>query len=313
MSLTTSSTFNPILSVLAHEWWNQGTAWVGHILCPVFRAGEQSGKYPVFSKENFLRRPKNIARAPGTRYTHSGLTLSDDSYHCEDRGHEIFIDDTERKKYRNQFDADTAGIERGLSVVRYAHELEVKALVDATGVPSSTPTTKWDASGSKPIKDVMTQRKAFRDGSGLDLNTMIISRDVAEALWEHADLIDKFKYTKAAVLSAEDISRVFRIPNVYIAGEYQDTGAEGLSSSLSQIWGDDVVLAHTNSGQDLEAPNFGRTMVWTEDSGTEDDIDVVVESRRDDDIRSDIHRVRHNIDVKQTGSTLIRKLTDVLT
>lgn len=309
---TSSSGFNAILSVLASEFWNEGTRWVGTRLAPIFRTGEQNAKYPVFSKENFLNRPKGITRAPGTQYTKSGLQLSEDSYNCEDKGHEVPVDETVRKKYRNQFDADLAAIRRALMIVHYNHELEVKALMNGVGIPSATPGTKWDAAGSDPIGDVTAQRKAFRDSSGLDMNTWVLNQDVAEVLFEHPDLVEKFKYSKEAVLSAADIARVFRIPNVVIAGEYENTAEEGLPTSIGQIWGDDCYFAHTQNVQDLEAPNTARTFVWTEDSGDEDDIDVVVESRPDQDIRSDIHRVRHHTDVKLTGSMLTRKLASVL-
>jgi hypothetical protein len=311
--LNTSSGFNAVLSALASEFWNEGSRWVGTRLAPIFRTGEQNAKYPIFSKENFLNRPSNIVRAPGTPYTQSGLQLSEGSYNCEDKGHEVPVDESVRKKYRNQFDADMAAIRRAMLVVHYAHELEVKALVNSGSVPSATPATKWDAGGSDPIGDVSAQRKAFRDGSGLEPNTWVLNQDVAEVLYEHPDLVDKFKYSQAAVLGADDIARVFRIPNVIIAGEYENTAAEGLPMSIGQIWGDDCYFAHTQNVQDLEAANAARTFVWTEDSGSEDDIDVVVESRPDADIRSDIHRVRHHTDVALTGSMLIRKLADVLT
>lgn len=311
--ITSSSGFNAVLSGYASEWWNQDAGWAGAQLAPMFRTAEQNAKYAVFDKENFLNRPKNIQRAPGTPYSHSGMSLSEDSYNCEDKGHAVVVDETQRKKYRNQFDADFAAIRRAMMVVRYGHEREVKALVDAGTVPSSTPGTKWDASGSDPKGDIKALRKAFRDGCGMDPNTLTINKDVAEALYEHPDLIDLFKYSQVAVLGAEDIARVFKIPRVIIAGEYEQSAEEGLTSSITQIWGDDAIFSVTDNSQDLEAPNAFRTFVWTEDSGGEDDIDTVVESEPVKEIRSDRHTVRHNTDVKTTGSMLVRKLTSVLT
>tara|TARA_R110000868_G_scaffold107590_2_gene294330 strand:+ start:338 stop:1273 length:936 start_codon:yes stop_codon:yes gene_type:complete len=310
--ITSASGFNAVLSGYASEWWNQNTQFVGAQLAPMFRTGEQAAAYAVFNKENFLNRPVGIKRAPGTPYSTSNMQLSEDTFNCEDRGHVVPVDETQRKKYRNQFDADFAAIRRAMSVVRYNHELEVKALVDAGAVPGATPSTKWDAGGT-PIADFDAAVRAFRDGSGLSPNTMTMSQDVADVLFRHSTLVDLFKYSQVAVLGAEDIARVFRIPRVIIAGEYQESAAEGLTSSITQIWGDDVVLSHTVDTPDLDAPNAFRTFVWTEDSGGEDDIDVVVESFTDDDVRSEKHRVRHNTDVKTTGSMLVRKLTSVLT
>ncbi|MBU98252.1 MAG: hypothetical protein CL429_04070 [Acidimicrobiaceae bacterium] len=311
--ITSSSGFNPALSAIASEWWSDGANWAGSALAPTFRTGVQAGSYPVFSKENYLNRPTNIDRAPGASYTTSGMQLASDSFNCSDFGHEVAVDDTQRSKYASQFDADVAAIRRAQVVVRYNHELAVKALVDAGTVPSASPGTKWDASGSDPIADVNAQRKAFRDGSGLEPNLMIITNDVLEVLFEHSSLTSKFQYTREGVLDAEMIARAFRIPRVVIAGQYENTAEEGLTSSITSIWGDSVILSHTNPVQDLEAPNAFRTMVFTEESGAEDDIDVVVESRREEAIRSDVHRVRHLIDTKTTGSMLVRKLYSVLT
>jgi hypothetical protein len=311
--LTSSSGFNAVLSGYASEWWNQNTGWVGAQLAPMFRTAEQAATYAVFNKENFLNRPTGIERAPGTPYSQSGLSLSSDLFNCSDKGHAVVVDETQRKKYRNQFDADFAAIARAMSVVRYNHEKEVKALIDDGSVPGSTPSTKWDASGSDPKGDIKALRKAFRDGSGLDPNTLTINKDVAEALYDHPDLVDLFKYSQVAVLGAEDIARVFKIPRVIIAGEYEESAQEGLTSSIAQIWSDDAIFSYTDPSQDLEAPNAFRTFVWTEDSGADDDIDVIVESEPDKKIRSDRHTVHHNTDVKTTGSMLVRKLTNVLT
>jgi hypothetical protein len=312
MSFTTSSTFNPILTTLMSEWWNLDTGYIGQDLAPVFRTGEQSGQYPIFDKENLLQLPDNIKRAPGTPYTESGLQLSSDSYICEDKGHVVKVDETIARTYRNQFDANMAALKRAFRVVRVNHEKEVKAIVDDGSVSSSSPGTKWDASGSDPIADVKAHREAMRDETGLEPNTVYMTKPVAEALYENAQLVDKFKYSQTAVLDNAHIASVLRVPRVVIAGVYTETAEEGLTSSIANIWGYTVVMAYVSPEQSLEAPNAIRTFVWSEDSGGSE-VDILVESDADWSSRSESHRARHNTGVKKVGAPLIRKLTDVLT
>lgn len=307
--MTSKATANPILTQTAHKFMTNASEFVGRALFPSFLTGEQAAQYYVFDRENALNIPTNIQRAPGTSYARSVMKISDDSYSCKEYGHEEPVDDTEKGKYASALDADTASVARSTNIVMVNHEIRCHALATSGSVTSSSPSTKWDASSPDPIGDVDAAREVIHDNCGLDANTMIISRDVFNILKELAVVVDKIRYTQRGVVTADLLAPIFGVQRVLVAGVVTNSAAEGQTISPAKIWGDDVVLAHVNSAQDLKAPNFGRTFAWTQFTGRNG---VLVKSYRQEEINSDVHRVTQNTDEKLVGAECGYLLSNVL-
>lgn len=307
--MTSKATANPILTQTAHKFTQNASEFVGKVLFPTFLTGEQAAQYYVFDRENALNIPTEIQRAPGTGYARSVMKLSDDSYSCKEYGHEEPVDDVEKAKYASALNADNASVTRSTNIVMINHEIRAHALATGGGVTSSTPATKWDAAGADPIGDIDAAREVIHDNCGLDANTMVISRDVFNVLKELPGIVDKIKYTQRGIITADLLAPIFGVQRVAVAGIVTNSAAEGQTVSPAKIWGDDVILAHVNSAQDLKAPNFGRTFAWTRFTGAKG---VLVKSYRDEPINSDVHRVTQNVDEKLVGAECGYRLSDVL-
>src|ERR1041384_6810468 len=105
-------TVNPVLSLLATNYVFNATEFVAKRLFPTLQVAAQAAAYYVFKAENMLNVPTLIARAPGATYSRSTPHLDQDTYNTRDYGHEIPIDDRERKKYRSAIDAEKAAVMR---------------------------------------------------------------------------------------------------------------------------------------------------------------------------------------------------------
>lgn len=311
--LISSATANPVLTATLTKFVLEQSGLVGQLIAPLFLTGQQSAKYYVFDKENFVSIPTGLERAPSTPYQRTNLKLSDDSYSCVNRGIEVPVDDEERAKYRDAFSADEAAMRRARNVMIINHERRVKTLATAAGVPNSSASNAWDAydnADSDPVGDTDVIKEVVRTGSGLVVNLMVISVTVFNALKEHPKILDKIKYSQRGVVTREILQEVFGIPQIAIAGAVENTAADGQTATLADIWGDKVFFGHVEPSSDLQAPNFARTFVWTAQSGPDG---VLVESYREDNIQSDIHRAKQHTDEKMTGSELGYWLDSVLT
>jgi len=294
--MKSTATANPILTGHAVEFLQNSAEFVGRQLFPVFNSPEQSSDYYVFDKENMLNVPTEIRRAPGSPYRRSLMTLSDDSFATKNYGVEEPVDDSEYDKYASRLNADKAAINRALNIVLINHEIRVHE--KATSIsPTSSPGTKWDAGSSDPIGDINAAREVIHDGCGMDPNTLCIGRDVYNVLCEHPDVLDKIKHTQRGVITADLLAAVFKVDRVLVAGVVRNTAAEGQALSVSKIWGDDVILAHVNSAQDLKVPNFGRTFSWSAAQGSGPG-GVAVESYREESVSSNVHRAKQFTDEK---------------
>ena len=309
MSIRSTATANPVLTDMAVDFVMNTAGFLAQTLFPLFMTAEQSAQYYKFDTENIISIPKDLRRAPGGDYKRWTMKISDDTYACKEFGLEQAVDDRERKKYTNAFNADTSAVRRTINGMLMAREHRVKALAISASVPSSSPTKKWNEADADIFGDIDTVKEVIEKGCGMMPNVIVVSRIVFNVLKDHPSIIDRIKYTSNKSVTPEVLAALFDIDRMIIAGTIHNSAVEGQALNPAYLWGDSVILAHTETAQDLQAPSFGRTFVWTGETGPEG---VLVETYRDDARRSDIHRVRHDIDEKLCGPSLGYHLSDVL-
>lgn len=307
--MNATATANPVLTTLVNKFTQDPKTFVAPYLFPTFYAGEQSADYYVFDAENLLDVPRDISRAPSAAYKRMVSKLSDDTYNCKEFGIEEPVDDRERKKYSKSFDADKAAAMRIGNVLLLNREFRARA--KALTIPNTaSPGTKWDAGGT-PIADVDVAKEVIHNACGMDPNLLVLPRNVFNCVKRLAAFIDLVKYTQKGVMTEDLLAELFGVDRVVVAGGIENKANEGQAVNPGQIWVDDVVLAHVDPSQDLKAVNFGRTFAWTGETGGGDNL-ALVESYRDEEIRSDVHRGRHDVDEKITGSECAYLLSNVL-
>ena len=89
------------------------------------------------------------------------------------------------------------------------------------------------------------------------------------------------------------LSAVFDLPNIIVAGTSKNGAKEGQAASPTQIWsGEYAMVCKIASGPDMRDPCIGRTFHWSQDGSS---IGGTVESYRDETVRGDVIRVRHQV------------------
>jgi hypothetical protein len=312
--MKSTATLNPVLSGYAAKFMRDSAGFVGARLFPAFSSGVQSADYYVFDAENALGVPQNIRHAAGAAFKRIVSKLSDDHFACKDYGLEHPVADTERRKYASALDADLSAIRRLTDIIKINHEIRVKDLATNTAlIQNAAVAAKWDIAGSNPKDDVDAAKEAIRLSIGVRPNTMVISRPIMNALELHPKLQEVFKYTSAGLVNEQKLAQFLNIGQVLVAEQVIASNQEGQAVTAADIWGDSVVLAHVNPGQDLKLLNLGRTFFWNEFGGIgEDGVPIQVMDYRDETVESDIHRARHFTDEKLVGAGAGYILTDVL-
>lgn len=302
--------FNPALTMTAQKFMQDSSAFVGRRLFPLFFTAVQAANYYVFDRENLLNVPASIRRAPSSPYPRQTMQLSGDSYSCQNYGVEEPVDDEERAKYGSAVDADNAAVRRGVNTILVNHEMRVRdKIAGSTAIPTSSPGTQWDLEGSNPIQDVRAMREAIHSNCGLEANTLCVNRAVFNALCDHAQILERIKYNERGVITQQILAAIFGVGEVLVAGGVTNAAAEGLTLNPGAIWDDTVILAHVESAQDLSAPNFGRTFAWRQFTGPDG---LQAFTYRQDEIDSDVQRVRQHCDEKLVGPECGYTLTNVL-
>lgn len=289
--------------------WDAMAARRGFIaqrVLPVFETAVQAGTYGIVPLKQLLKEPQ-VGRNDRGDYNRSGFTFQDTSFATKERGIEVPMDDRQSRMYRQFFDFEVACTEAALDIVlRAAEKRCADAIFNATTFASYTGavSNEWDDyTNATPVTDVETAVRAVWRATGLWPNSLIVNKQVFRNLRMCDEVTDKIASTGAGTsiepgkITAAMLATVFDLEQVVVADAARDSANEGQAVTVAATWSDEyAMVAKLNGpGDGIEAPGLGRTLHWGEDGST---IGGTVERYYSDESRSEIVRVRHDVDEK---------------
>jgi hypothetical protein len=323
MGISTTATLRKDLTQVATEYdaelAQQG--FIGDIVAPFFKVQEAAAQYPIIVRENFLK--KNDDRVSDkSGYNRIDSTFDAGSYDCEDKGLEDVLSDKVQRRYGSFLDCERARTIITTHQVKLCREARVASLVMNTSIYTPhNATVSWaTAASADPAADVESGILALtRIGIPRSMITLICPRTDFNLLCATTAIKSQVQYTfgenngiRPAVLESRHIAAILKIGQVLIPELSYDTASEGVTESLSQIWGSGkamlAVLA-PRADAPLEMPAAWRTMLWVKDSPQY----PVVERYRDEPVRAEVLRVRANTDEVATAeANLLAYMIDTL-
>lgn len=301
---TSLSTQRPDLadSFMEFDMAMQREGFIATRVLPVVEVAKQAGTYGKIPIEQLLKQ-RTTLRAPGAGYARSGFTFTKAAYSCDEHGAEEVIDDRERKMYASYFDAELIASQRAMDDVLRNAEIRVAAAIfNATTWTSHTTgiTNEWDdARNAVPVDDVEGAAQSMWDKSGLWPNAVIMDRKVFRNLLHVDQVVERIKYSghvdpRAGAINEAAIATLFNVDEIIVAGAPKNDAIEGQTVSIKSVWDDEyVMVCRVARSADFKEPAIGRTFHWAEDGSS---IGGTVESYRDEPVRSDVVRVRHDVD-----------------
>jgi len=302
---TSSTTIQrPDLGQIAYEYSLEASqrGFIGILVLPIKQVPQQSADYPKIPIEAMLKMPAKIKRAPRGAYARSDYEFETGTYACEEYGWEEAVDDVEAALYRRFFDAEVVAAQRAVDILLRAQEKRIADMVMSTSFVTGTSnvTTEWSTLATcTPYADVDAAKELMRAASGLTPNTIVMTHKVFNNIFGSTELRGKLQYTRPVELETMEsrrniLAQYFGVGQVLVGNALYDSAKKGVTFSLADIWDDEyILLAFVSAGgEDLKEPCLGRSMLWTADSPT----NLVTESYREEQTRSDIYRVRHNVD-----------------
>lgn len=277
--------------------------FISNRVFPVVEVAKQSGNFGKIPVEQLLQ-SRDTKRAPGSGYARGNFTFQSSTYACQEHGAEEPVDDRESSMYADYFDAELIASQRAFSaVLRNAEQRVADAVFNATTFSSFTTaiTHEWDdTANATPLVDVEAAVQAVYDQSGLWPNALILNRKVFRNLRNCDEIKDRLASSGAGQsnvagrVSEQQLSELFDLPYIIVAGSSKNTAKEGQSASISQIWSDEyAMVCKVATSGDFREPCIGRCFHWSEDGSS---IGGTVESYREEALRSDVIRVRHDVD-----------------
>lgn len=278
--------------------------FIGTEVLPVIPVAKQAGNFGKIPIEQLLQN-RDTLRAPGSGYGRGSWKFEAATYATDEHGAEEPVDDREREMYGEYVDPDVYATMRARDAILMNQEKRIAAmtfntttwtgaaLTTAVSVPWTTVAT------ATPLADIEAAILKVYDGSGLWPNALILSRHAFRALRRCTQIIDLVKYNglmdvRAGNVTADAIAQCFDIERLIIAGGTKNTANEGQAATLAPVWSKTMAMVcRLPYSGDFREPCIGRTFHWSGDGSQEEG---QVETYREEAIRSDVVRVRHDVD-----------------
>lgn len=267
---------NRPLSLIATQYRQNADAdFIADKIFPNIPVDKQTDFYYKFASAAYLRTDAQ-KRAPRTETAGVEWTFTKDTYAAEVWGLHHDIEDQFRANADENFQLDRAGTELITQQMLLRREKEwinnfFKTgvwSVDHTGV-SASPTgdqfLQFDQSGSDPMGVFRSAAMRFQLRTGLRPNTVAFGPEVWNALMDHAQIVDRIKYTQQGFLTEQLVARAIGVPNVFVANAVETTAADTDTESFpsgSFLAGKNFWLGYAAPRAQRNVPSAGYTFSW---------------------------------------------------
>lgn len=286
---------------VAVEAAREESTFIGERIFVPFMVADQAAEYPVIPMEVLMLAP-DTKRAMRGYYNRSDWEYENGFYATREHGWEEALDDRELKMHGSLIDAEMLAVERAQKIIARTSEIRVATKCNtnanftngAVAIAWTTPAT------AKPLDDINDAVETIRAACGMRPNTIEIPWAAFKAMTATDQVRELLRYTYPGLdlnnVPVADIARLINIPNVLIGDSQYNSAKKGQAVDLTEIWDPTkVLLTITAVGNDFRQPCIGRTFRWSEESGSGEN-GTIVEQYRTEGNRSDVYRVRNDVD-----------------
>lgn len=304
MSLSTSASFNPILSEALNKIGEN--KFVGTQLLPIRNAPTKNGDYPVFGDDQFDINASKV-RASGSSFARRDFDYDKQSYACQQYALEGVLPDEDASLASDNGISDAAGsiaqkLQRDIMV---GHELRVASLMTNAAFNGTAATGAMDGSGTTPtpIVDIQNAVERLNADGFYDGLSLMMELSLFNEMINTADVRGIFngngQYTNRQVLRD-----AFGVESIIILPTRYNSAAKGKAASRTKIWNDTEYFVGQVAGGDFANGGFGRTISYSADGGA-----FTAETYRDEPIKSDVLRVYNSVDEVIINTNAAQKIT----
>ena len=289
---------------------------------PTVGVQKQSDKYYLYDRANMNRTGDVEKLAPRTEVNRIGMTISNNSYFADVYGLGMDFDEQTLANEDAALEIRSAGAET-LAMRLMIHREEQFATsffsdniwgtnYDGAGATAGTNFLYWDDAAAKPIQNVTDLRRVMQlKSGGFKPNTMVVGKEVRDALVNNADILARLNggatVTNTALVTDAKLAEIFEVENFYVMEAVKNSSVEGVAESNAFIGGKHAMLCYTPNNAGLMSPAAGLTFAWNNLEGV-NNLGITVESFSDDALKrqqiAEMIQVKMSYDMKIVGADL---------
>jgi hypothetical protein len=315
---TSLSTLRPDLgSMLEFDLEANRMKFIANRVLPILNvdlAGDTFGKIPIAQ----LLKRANVKRGAKGDYNRIDWSFSKDTYATDEYGLEGPVDQNMARKYANYVDAEAATARLVLHMVLLEAEVRVKDLLFPGSYSPTAITNEWDdVANATPIDDVEAAVLRIFAATGMWPNAIVFNKKVFRNVRRCEQVLDNIAAQgagdkiKARDVTTAMLAAVFDLEQVIVAEGVYNSADEGQTATPTHIWSDEyAAVGVVATSQSIIEPCLGHTFHWAGDGSQPGGL---VETYYTEETRSDVVRVRHQVDEKIKYSAMWDVMSNITT
>ena len=265
---------NVPLTNVSLSWKQDSDAFICDKIFPKVPVKHQSNIYWKMGKAAW-RRTDVKKRAPGTESPGVGWTATTDSYFAEVYAVHSDVDDQSRANADSNWNLDKEATEFVTNQLLLKRDMDWNARFFTTGVwtteyVGTTDFTKWSSAGSDPIGDVARWQLDFRKLTGFKPNKLVLGAEVMLHLLQHADILDRIKWTQKGIITEDLIASLFNVEQLFVSyatstdvDDIPDADVQDAAATYDFISDSKAALmCYAPKAAAMKTPSAGYTFTW---------------------------------------------------
>lgn len=290
--------------------------YIADTVAPRIQVQKKADVFYIWDALKESSRVEDSLRAEGTAANFVDAQWTTDNYKTADHAFYSRITDEMRSNADVAIEPEVNATETAKRKLLVQQDVDLKAILDASGADSNVPAVKWDANGNA-VEDVLDAKQRMADNDQVDGNALAMSKKVLWKLLTNDVIIERIKAggsnDNPAVVGLRALAQVFEVERIAVALAYKNTASLGDTAVMVDVWDDDVYLLHTPPMPGMKVIAGVVTFTWDDPQEGNVSEGHFVRKFRDDFTKSDIIAVHKNYDQKVISSGSIQILDDVLT
>lgn len=237
--------------------YNNADYIAGKVLKDV-QVKKETGEYYIYDN-SYINEP--TMRANGSKSKEIDFGVSTSTYHVNNHALKTIITDRDRDNVDDVFQLERDRVEDLVDKIQIQFERESHALLFTTttfGNNESLDTNSsfnYNTTTSAPIQKVLSCTSYIKRYAGAMADTMVIDQGGFDALKENQNVHERIKYVRESILTEQLLASLFDIKSIYVGSAMYNTIEEGNTASLSNIWGNDCLIAFMGETPRIKTKN----------------------------------------------------------
>lgn len=222
--------------------------YVSEKILPLISVKQSSGLLGKYGTSH-LRIEHDFAGGRGEYRRVEPIARSTTSYQIESHGLEGLVTEDDMRNVEQPFDALKDEVMGLTSLIWLGKEDALASTLTSTSILTQNVTLSGtaqfnDYANSDPLDKFMTARNTIRAACGLPPNAAVMDWRTANILAYSPQILSALGFTqnRAGQLSEVELAKAMGVEKLFIAKAVKEGAKEGQTSSLSAVWGRDIVF-----------------------------------------------------------------------